>query len=150
MSNILIRRATIEDADVIHNIDSEYEHERYSLENIKMSLLNNLHYNIILSVNNVVVGYLSAMIIIDECELLKIVVRKNYRKCGYGDMLISELKKCCQEKDVRKIFLEVREDNVAGNKLYLKNGFVCDNKRSGYYNGVDAIVYRCDLHDKKD
>lgn len=150
MNNIEIRCATIEDATDIFEIDNEYEHERYSIESIKESLLNKFNYNIVLYVDDNPVGYLSAMIVIDECELLKIVVRKNYRRCGYGDMLIAELKKYCHEHDVTKIFLEVREDNVSGNSLYKKNGFVLDAKRIGYYNGVDAIIYRCDLHDKKD
>ena len=150
MNNIIIRRANLEDAELVLAIDSQYEHERYSIESIQKSLLNKLNYNILLYVDDKPVGYLSAMIVVDECELLKIVINKDCRRRGYGDILINALKEYCEKRDICKIFLEVRENNVPGNNLYIKNGFVVDAKRSGYYNGVDAIIYRYDVHDKKD
>lgn len=137
------------DSSIIYAIDQSYPNENYSLESIESSLNNKNYYNIILNVDGVDVGYLSATIICGECELLKVVVHSNDRGKGYGNMLLIELKSYCMSNGVEKIFLEVRVDNDVAKKLYVKNGFKKCGERKGYYNGIDGEVYWCKLNGQK-
>ena len=149
MSNLEIRLATIDDLSDIELLENSCEHDVYSKDIIKNSLNNKNYYNIVIVENNKVIGYLSSMMVCDECELLKIVVDPYSRNNGIGSKLIEQLKTHCEENKITSIFLEVRKDNVAGIRLYEKERFEIIGIRSGYYNGVDAILYGCKLDDKK-
>lgn len=149
VSDVKIRLANIDDLEDIVRLETCSEHEVYSKAIISDSLKNKNYYNIVAIKDNSVVGYLNAIMVVDECELLKIVVDPLFRKQGFGAMLIDELKQFCLEKKIVAILLEVRVDNVAGIRLYEKENFQAIGKRNGYYNGVDAILYRCILDDQK-
>lgn len=149
MDKINVRQAFPSDAENIFIIDNEYEFEKYSLDSIKTTLKNDNYLNIIASVDGVYCGYLSAIIIEDECELLKVVVKKDYRKNGLGSELIDYLINYCLNKNVSSIFLEVREDNIPAKNLYLSKGFEKIGVREKYYTTIDGEIYRCDLNDKK-
>ena len=145
MSGIVIRKAGIDDASKIYEIDQDYIYERYTLDMISSSLSNDNNLNLILEVDNEAIGYLSAGIVLEDCELFKIVVKKDYQKMGYGKKLIEELKKYSVENDIKSIFLEVREDNFKAKNLYENYGFQKISERKGYYDGIDALIYRCDI-----
>jgi len=147
VSNINIRIADARDLENIYDIDRDYDHERYSKDVILSSLKMENYYNIILSIDDVDIGYLSAMTLLDECELLKIVIKRDYRSKGYGKILINTLKDYCAEKCVEKIYLEVRSDNIVAKNVYIKNGFILNGVRKGYYNGIDAEIYWCKIDD---
>lgn len=147
MKSYLIRECNLGDLNYIFDIDQGYEFERYSIETIKSSLTNDNYYNILIEVDEKIIGYLSAIKVVDECELLKIVIDKNYRGNGYGKLLISSLKEYCKSNHITKIFLEVREDNFTARALYEKCGFVKTSTREGYYNGINAELYWCDIND---
>ena len=95
-----------------------------------------------LKVDQDIVGYISASIIFDECNLIKIVVDSNHRSKGYGKLLVDYLIKYCLSHQVKKIYLEVRADNFVAQKLYNKMGFRKESVRKSYYdNSVDALIY---------
>ena len=83
-----------------------------------------------------------------DMEITNIVIKKDCRGNGYGDLLlkflINEIKKIYnQKKDVyqRIISLEVSEVNKIAINLYKKNGFEEDGRRKNYYeNKYDAII----------
>ena len=83
----------------------------------------------------------SATIIIDECNLLKIIVDNNYKKSGIGSQLLKCLISKCVECDTKKIYLEVRKDNLIAKSFYEKHGFQKESERIGYYDGVDAEIF---------
>lgn len=148
MSNFNIRFAGEQDLESIYDIDQNYDYEKYSKDMILASLKNERHCNMILRIGEIDVGYLSAMLLLDECELLKIVVKKEYRAKGYGKELLNNLKEYCLHNNIDKIFLEVRSDNEVAKSLYIKNGFDFNGVRKGYYNGIDAEIYWCKINDK--
>ena len=134
------------DVDIIYNLDLEYEHDRYSKELIEESLSNSSYINIIAYKNDFAVGYVSVSSVVDEGEILKIVVAKEYRKLGIGNALINDILERLKCKGVSTVFLEVRSDNIPAKKLYEKNGFVKISERQKYYNdGADADIYRLSL-----
>jgi ribosomal-protein-alanine N-acetyltransferase len=87
-----------------------------------------------------IVGYLSARLCIDECELNNIAVDRESRRNGVGTLLLSALESECKKGAFAVIFLEVNEKNTVARKLYLKNGFSEMSRRKRYYGDDDAII----------
>lgn len=80
-----------------------------------------------------VIGYVIFNQILDEAEIYKIVVLKELRKKQIAfkiiEFLLNELKK----NDVKKIFLEVRKNNILAINLYKKCGFIDIREIVDYY-----------------
>lgn len=135
--------SSINDADIIYDLDGEYEFDRYSKELIKESLNNSSYINLIAYNGDIAVGYISVNSVIDEGEVLKIVVAKEYRKLGIGSALVRDILARMKDKGVETVFLEVRSNNIPAKRLYEKNGFVKISERQKYYSdGADADIYR--------
>lgn len=87
-----------------------------------------------------VIGYVIFNQILDEAEIYKIVVSKDFRKKQIAfkimEFFIEELR--C---NVKKIFLEVRESNIPAIKLYEKCGFVNIRKIVDYYSNPKENGY---------
>lgn len=81
-----------------------------------------------------VIGYILFNQILDEAEIYKIVVLKEFRKKQIAfkifEFLLNELKKI----NVKKIFLEVRKTNIPAINLYKKCGFINIREIGDYYN----------------
>ena len=79
----------------------------------------------------------------DEMEILTICVLPEFRRQHIAQDLLFELFRYAKGQKVKRIFLEVAEDNQAAQKLYLGAGFKQTGRREGYYvckNGnVDAL-----------
>lgn len=80
-----------------------------------------------------IVGYILFNQILDEAEIYKIVVSKDFRKKQIAfrimEYLLNELKK----NNVKKIFLEVRKSNIPAISLYKKCGFINIREIIDYY-----------------
>ena len=88
------------------------------------------------------VGYLCYLELDTECEILRLGVRKKFRKQGYAESLLEFLFDHCRDSKKEKIFLEVSSQNTNAIKLYEKLGFNCINIRRNYYgHGNDAKIY---------
>lgn len=141
MNSVKCVMATTNDVDVILDLEAQYEFEQYSRNNVLASLDDKNTITLLAFAGNICVGYLSALVVLDECNLLKIIVGSNYRKNGYAQALMQELIMILKEKSVSKIFLEVRKDNINAKNLYEKIGFIKNGERKNYYNNVDAELY---------
>ena len=79
----------------------------------------------------------------DEMEILTICVLPENRRQHVAQDLLFELFQYAKSQRIKRIFLEVAEDNIPAQKLYLGMGFIQTGKRAGYYkrdNGcVDAL-----------
>ena len=143
-----VRLANASDIDIIYNLDGEYEYDRYSKELIIESVNNNSYINLIAMQGNIPVGYVSVSSVIDESEILKIVVAKDFRQKGIGYTLMCEVLGRLKNNGTRTVFLEVRSNNFPAKKLYEKNGFIKIHERQKYYNdGADADIYRLSLNE---
>ena len=81
-----------------------------------------------------------------DADIEGVVVKKQFRKQGIGALLIEELEKALVNKNIEKIFLEVRKSNVVAQKLYQKMGFNAISQRKEYYSdNEDAIVMAKEL-----
>ena len=96
---------------------------------------------IIAKINREIVGFAGVIDTVDQLEITNIVVRKDFRKKGIGNELLTELIKLAKENGKEKITLEVNNTNLAAIKLYEKNGFKNVGFRKKYYNNTyDANI----------
>lgn len=80
-----------------------------------------------------IIGFSVWMLALDEAHLLNIAVSKNQRRQGFGAFLLNEVCKQSYAIGALKIFLDVRQSNIAARALYQKFGFVEIARRRNYY-----------------
>ena len=144
MNEIKIRRAIIEDLEVIRKLNNtlfELEKENYDSTLIKdwpltedgkeyfTDLINN-HYVIIAEVDNEIVGYLAGSINekgsyegIQYSEINNMVINSNYRRHGIGKKLINDFKDYCKTKGINNLKVTASYKNRDAIEFYHKNGF---------------------------
>ena len=82
-----------------------------------------------------------------DWEVENIVVADPSRRRGLGAHLVGELLDLARSSGAHRVFLEVRESNLAARRLYEKLAFVESGRRKRYYQDPleDAIVYQLSL-----
>lgn len=78
---------------------------------------------------------------LDEADLEIVLVAKERRRQGLGGALMDALMAECAARELKKLFLEVRESNLPAVSLYKKYGFEKISQRKKYYgDGENADV----------
>ena len=86
----------------------------------------------------------------DEAEVLVVLVDPSHRGLGVGSRLMGGHLENLSRSGVRRVFLEVDENNAPARALYARFGFIEAGRRPGYYPKPDggratALVLRRDL-----
>ncbi len=151
MSEVIIRCATIEDIGDICNLEKQYPVDMYSIDTIRATFDNDYYENLVITIDGMVVGYISITIIYEECNLVKIIIDEKHRKRGYATLLIKKIMSDALCNNASKVYLEVRSDNIPAKNLYEKIGFKKTNTREKYYaDGMNADIYWYFLNDRAD
>ncbi len=113
----------------------------WSFREFETSMLRDHFYALGVRVQHTLIAYVTFYFVVDEMEIVALAVRKEYRRMGWGDLLLRGLTSFAREHGACRIFLEVRESNGAARALYMKNGFCSAGVRTNYYAaGEDALV----------
>ena len=98
-------------------------------------------------IGNTIVGYAIARWAADSGEVLNLAVAPEHRRAGIGARLIDGLVEGLEGLNIREVFLEVRESNMAARTLYQERGFTVAGMRRAYYRypTEDALVLRLPL-----
>ena len=80
-------------------------------------------------------GYFLCYYVLDECEIARIAVAESERRRGIGQMLFGFMEQICQEKQLKRMLLDVRKSNQTAIAFYEKNKFGIDGERKFYYGG---------------
>lgn len=133
----MIRRASVEDAKKIADLDNKMFVDSLDYDFIYNDLLNNpLAYYFVFEIEGNIVGYINCWIS-DNTEILNFCVDEKYQKQGIGTLLYNEVEKIANGI----ISLEVRVSNLNAINFYLKKGFEKAAIRKNYYsNGENAIL----------
>ncbi|MEL6347206.1 MAG: GNAT family N-acetyltransferase [Myxococcota bacterium] len=88
-------------------------------------------------------AYVVGLVIVDECELLRIGVHPDARRQGLGQAALDAFHHHAWQAGAIRTLLEVRADNDAAIRLYTSDGYVQEGRRRGYYAGgtVDALLF---------
>ena len=133
----MIRRANVEDAKKIAELDNIIFADSLEFDFIHNDLSNNpFAYYFVYEVENNIIGYINCWIT-DNTEILNFCVDKEYQKQGIGTLLFNEVEKVANGI----ISLEVRVSNLNAINFYLNRGFEKAYIRKNYYsNGENAIL----------
>ena len=94
-----------------------------------------------LLITNLVIGICVFQVVLDEAQISYFVVNKKFRKQGFGSSLMSYLIKKCEKLNLKKILLEVSQNNVTAEKFYSRFDFSTVGIRRNYYkDGSDALL----------
>ena len=95
------------------------------------------------------IGYALMMQAVDEVHLLNISILPELQRGGRGSALLNHLVDWARAHAAKRMLLEVRPGNVAGQRFYKLHGFVEIGRRRDYYQThegrEDAIVMARDL-----
>ena len=94
-----------------------------------------------LYIRNLVIGICVFQVVLDEAQINYFVVNKKFRKKGFGSYFMSNLIKKCEELNLKKILLEVSQDNFTAEKFYSHFDFSTVGIRKNYYkDGSHALL----------
>lgn len=133
MENVEIRRMTAEDVPAVAELESRCFTDAWSEDIFEESLLFTNQIFFVLTEENQLVGYCGLMTVLDEGQILNIAVDESCRRKGYGRLLMNAMFKYGAEQGISLYTLEVRESNVAAQKMYESFGFHETGRRKNYY-----------------
>ena len=94
-----------------------------------------------LLLTNKIIGVCALQVIIDEAQINYFSINQKFRRKGYGRYLMSNLINQCEELNLKKILLEVSENNFVAQKFYSNFEFLNVGRRKKYYqDGSDALL----------
>lgn len=91
-----------------------------------------------------VAGYVIAWYVLDEGELANLAVAPGERRRGIGRVLLEAVIADALQRNVRDLYLEVRQSNTAARQLYAAHEFEEVGRRKAYYRSPveDALILR--------
>jgi len=87
----------------------------------------------VLESENNLAAYMGMHIVLDECYIANVAVKKDFRKRGFGKILVENALTVAKQKGCAFITLEVRVGNLAAISLYEKCGFEKVGERKNFY-----------------
>lgn len=144
--NAVVRRMTLKDIDAVHSIEADSFSTPWSRGAFEDELTENkcARY-LVAEANGEIVAYAGAWMVLDECHITNIAVRRDMRGKGYGRLITQKLIQYASNLGASYVTLEVRRTNYTAQSLYKSLGFVQVGCRKRYYedNGEDAILMVC-------
>ena len=90
---------------------------------------------------NLVIGICVFQVVLDEAQINYFVVSQKYRKRGFGSILMIYLIRQCEKLNIKRLLLEVSNNNVTAEKFYSRFEFSTVGIRKSYYkDGSDALL----------
>jgi len=95
------------------------------------------------------IGFVVALGLAEECEILSLGVLPDRRRARCGSALLGAVCSEAMRRNMRSIVLEVAADNAAARALYAARGFLSVGCRPNYYQRtggrIDALILRLPL-----
>ena len=146
INKIEISKMTLTDFEEIQNILTSEFDDFWNSETLKNELENNNSYYIVAKINNNIVGFAGIKNVLDEADIMNVVTRKTYRNQGIGSIILEKLISYAKQNGIKKLTLEVNEQNISAIHLYKKFNFKEIALRKNYYNNTyNAIIMQLAL-----
>ncbi len=99
-----------------------------------------------------IVGFAGFWMMAGEAHIISLAVRKDFRRRGFGKLLLIELVRAAVKLEAEIVTLEVRVSNYEAQRLYLQYGFISKGVRRAYYtdNREDALIMTLDDADSNE
>lgn len=145
-----LRPATTADLDAIMTIErAAFPSDAWSAAMMAEELASPHNHYVVAERAGRIEGYagLRAPAGASDGDVQTIALAESARGRGAGRALLVALLEQAALRDVRHVFLDVRDDNPVAHALYVSEGFREIGRRANYYaaDGVDAIVMQLDV-----
>ena len=140
-----IAKMTLDDLNNIKdNLISDFD-DFWNYSVFKSELESDSSHYLVVKDNSKIIGFAGIKVTVPDCDIMNIVVKKDFRNQGIGSLLLKELINLSKSLKVQNLFLEVNEKNRPAILLYNKFGFKKISTRKNYYKDNNAIVMKLDL-----
>ncbi len=140
-----IAKMTLDDLNNIKdNLISDFD-DFWNYSVFKSELESDSSHYLVVKDNSKIIGFAGIKVTVPDCDIMNIVVKKDFRNQGIGSLLLKELINLSKSLNVKNLFLEVNERNTPAILLYNKFGFKKISTRKNYYKDNNAIVMKLDL-----
>jgi ribosomal-protein-alanine N-acetyltransferase len=147
VGEITIRRMRLEDVPVVHEIDTlsfslPWPERSFRFEVTENAASRGWVAEAVVNGASKIIAMLVLWLLVDEAHIATVAVHPDFRRCGVASQIIAASLEAARAEGARRVFLEVREGNVAAQEMYLKFGFEITGRRSRYYRdtGEDALL----------
>ena len=123
-----ICKAELSDLQDIAALESEIFSDAWSLKSLEETWNQKNAVIFAAKTEEKIAGYLIIYYVLDEGEIARIATAPSMRR-----QMFQELVAFCEEQQITRIMLEVREGNEAARRFYEKCGFTEDGIRKNYY-----------------
>lgn len=127
-----LRPAAAEDAEAMAALEAAAVRHPWSAAQYRESLAAG-HLALLLEQDERLAGFVVALAVLDQAEILNIAVAVDRQRQGHGARLLQEMLARLAAGGARRVFLEVRQGNLAAQALYRKHGFAACGLRKDYY-----------------
>ena len=94
-----------------------------------------------LSITNLVIGICVFQVVLDEVQINYFVINNKFRKKGFGTYFMNYLIKTFEKLNLKKLLLEVSQNNLIAQKFYNRFDFHTVGTRKNYYrDGSNALL----------
>ena len=94
-----------------------------------------------LSLSSLLIGICVFQLVLDEAQINYFVIQKKFREKGFGSFLMSYIIDQCKKLNIKKLLLEVSENNINAEKFYSHFDFYTVGIRKNYYkDGSHALL----------
>jgi ribosomal-protein-alanine N-acetyltransferase len=139
---------TIADVDAVLSVEQAVQVYPWSRGNFT-DALDSAYLCFVEEITGEIAAYAVLMPGVEEAELLNIGVAASHQRQGLGGAMLSALCKVAKDRQLYRLFLEVRASNLAALNLYRRAGFEQVGVRRGYYRDAegseDALVMACNV-----
>ncbi len=144
MNDMVVRKMTYPDLEEAYQIEKDSFSSPWTFELMKNEMDHVFASYYVAETGGEILGFGGIYIVLDEATIVNLAVKREVRRSGIAKKLMNILIDECTTKNVKHIFLEVREKNEAAILLYDRFGFEVIEKRKNYYNDpVDhALIMR--------
>ena len=140
-----ITKMTLYDLNSIKdNLISDFD-DFWNYSVFKSELESDSSHYLVVKDNSKIIGFAGIKVTVPDCDIMNIVVKKDFRNQGIGSLLLKELINLSKSLNVKNLFLEVNQRNTPAILLYNKFGFKKISTRKNYYKDNNAIVMKLDL-----
>jgi ribosomal-protein-alanine N-acetyltransferase len=144
---IVIETASTQHLERLYEIENEcFKEDAFSRLQIASLLRDYNSIGLVAIENNRIVGFVIGMIDVKrnalDGHILTIDVSPQYQRKGIGLKLLQAIEKIFMERDVKRCYLEAREDNIKALGLYERSGYKKIGKLKNYYREADGL-YLC-------
>ena len=142
MTEIILRKMTIEDVDVVAELDAmSFGNDAWSRQLFLYEIANPRADYIVAEFDEKIIACAGIEINDAEAYISTIAVTPKFRRRGIAQKLFAELIRTAENRGAAYIFLEVRTDNLPSINLCRKFGFKILGREKNYYAaGEDAFI----------